>query len=69
MKLHPYPIQYRDSATHADSRSFAERQAERLRHAKALGQVKSEPPYGYMCRDPQLCAGKGYCPRDPTCGD
>ena len=26
-------------------------------------------PYGPMCRDPQLCAGRGYCPRDPTCGD
>ena len=26
-------------------------------------------PYGKWCRDPNLCAGKGYCPRDPTCGD
>ena len=26
-------------------------------------------PYGEMCRDPDLCWGKGYCPRDPTCGD
>jgi hypothetical protein len=26
-------------------------------------------PYGFMCRDPDLCFGKGYCPRDPNCGD
>lgn len=23
--------------------------------------------YGEMCRDPKICAGKGYCPRDPSC--
>lgn len=28
-----------------------------------------EPVYGEWCRDPELCAGKGYCPRDPTCAD
>lgn len=27
------------------------------------------PPYGEMCRNPAQCEGKGYCPRDPTCGD
>lgn len=27
------------------------------------------PPYGRMCRDPSKCRGKGYCPKDPTCGD
>jgi hypothetical protein len=26
-------------------------------------------PYGKMCRKPGLCAGRGYCPLDPTCGD
>lgn len=25
--------------------------------------------YREWCRDPSLCADKGYCPRDPTCGD
>ena len=25
--------------------------------------------YGEWCRDPNLCAGKGYCPRDPNCAD
>ena len=25
--------------------------------------------YGEMCRDPKICAGKGYCPRDPNCAD
>ncbi len=28
-----------------------------------------QPPYGEWCRDPRICEGKGYCPRDPTCGD
>ena len=32
-------------------------------------QTVHEPPYGPMCRNPSLCAGKGWCPRDPTCGD
>lgn len=27
------------------------------------------PPYGEWCRNPKACAGKGYCPLDPTCGD
>lgn len=26
-------------------------------------------PYGEWCRNPAACAGKGYCPLDPTCGD
>ena len=26
-------------------------------------------PYGEWCRNPEACAGKGYCPLDPTCGD
>lgn len=25
--------------------------------------------YGPMCRDPEICTEKGYCPRDPTCAD
>jgi len=31
--------------------------------------LTSVPPYGEWCRDPKACAGKGYCPLDPTCGD
>jgi hypothetical protein len=31
--------------------------------------VTREPTYGEWCRNPALCAGKGYCPRDPSCGD
>lgn len=34
-----------------------------------LRRLRAKAPYGPMCRDPELCAGKGYCPRDPTCGD
>lgn len=25
--------------------------------------------YGEWCRDPQACAHRGYCPKDPTCAD
>jgi len=25
--------------------------------------------YGEWCADPTLCAGRGYCPRDPNCAD
>ena len=25
--------------------------------------------YGEWCRNPKACAGKGYCPLDPTCAD
>ena len=32
-------------------------------------QTVREPPYGPMCRNPSLCTLKGYCPRNPTCGD
>lgn len=34
-----------------------------------LRQLRRTAPYGEMCCDPDLCKGKGYCPRDPTCGD
>ncbi len=29
----------------------------------------SKGVYGEMCRDPSICEGKGYCPRDPACND
>ena len=41
----------------------------------ALGEIMEEQKvgrqgvYGKMCRDPDLCIPKGYCPRDPTCAD
>jgi hypothetical protein len=25
--------------------------------------------YGAMCRDPAICEGKGYCPREIACND
>jgi len=31
--------------------------------------LREKAPYGPMCRDPELCRDKGFCPRDPTCGD
>ena len=37
--------------------------------AEALSITPEPTPYGPMCRDPSKCAGKGYCPLDPTCGD
>ena len=30
---------------------------------------RKDAPYGEWCRKPDACAGKGYCPLDPTCGD
>lgn len=38
---------------------------------RGIALLGATPPglYGEMCRDPNLCSGKGYCPRDPTCGD
>ena len=37
---------------------------------QAIEEIKEKSaPYGRMCRDPSACLGKGYCPRDPTCGD
>lgn len=30
---------------------------------------ETAPPYGEWCRDPAICAGKGYCPKDPSCAD
>lgn len=30
---------------------------------------KEHRPYGSWCRDPVLCHGRGFCPRNPTCGD
>lgn len=40
-----------------------------IRTAIANAERKSNAPYGEMCLDPQACSEKGYCPRDPTCGD
>lgn len=40
--------------------------------AAALKQLlKKAAPYREWCRerDPTVCVTKGYCPRDPTCGD
>lgn len=37
-------------------------------------QIAAETPvsqraYSEWCRKPSACAGKGYCPLDPTCAD
>ena len=42
-----------------------EERNERLRRNR----LKLTAPYGEWCRDPDACVGKGYCPKDPTCGD
>ncbi len=36
---------------------------------QAARAAREHAPYGEWCRDPTICADKGYCPRDPTCGD
>ena len=33
------------------------------------GAYTERRPYAEWCRKPEACAGKGYCPLDPTCGD
>ena len=46
-------------------------------HAACANFVRANPelqnrensPYGEMCRKPDACRNKGYCPLDPTCGD
>lgn len=48
---------------------FAETEWERNDRMARRRKLKAASPYGEMCQDPYLCAGKGYCPRDPTCGD
>lgn len=27
------------------------------------------PAYPDWCREPSLCAGRGFCPRDPACNE
>lgn len=47
---------------------FAEPESERNERQRKR-RLRAKAPYGEWCRDPNLCAGKGYCPRDPNCGD
>lgn len=42
---------------------------EQIERADTSRKVPLVGAYGPMCRDPHLCSGKGYCPRDPTCAD
>lgn len=30
---------------------------------------RDDTAYPEMCREPDLCRGKGYCPRDPACNE
>lgn len=41
----------------------------KLRERLRLAELRQKAPYGPMCRDPDLCVGKGSCPLNPTCGD
>lgn len=36
---------------------------------KKAEQQNTRGVYAEWCHDPKLCAGKSYCPRDPTCAD
>jgi hypothetical protein len=56
------------SAAFGDGALSPPEPTEALKAAAARYSVESRP-YGHMCMSPELCAGKGYCPRDPTCGD
>lgn len=51
-----YPVPYGANFTAFEEELYTDK-------AKLVG------VYGEWCRDPSLCTHKGYCPRDPTCGD
>jgi cytosine/adenosine deaminase-related metal-dependent hydrolase len=40
-------------------------------HERKAGIVDAEPsvPYPEFCRQREKCAGRGFCPLDPTCAD
>jgi len=48
---------------------FAETEEERNARLALRRELRKTAPYREWCMDPELCAGKGYCPRDPNCGD
>lgn len=66
--------------SHLDDRRYEHEYQRVLGHAITTSPAKAvecyyagrrandEPPYPF-CRDPQTCAGKGYCPRDPACNE
>lgn len=61
-------VNRRDAIEHRDRAAFHDRCAVYFRARSALGR-KFNSPYKEWCRKPEACAGKGYCPLNPTCGD
>lgn len=60
---------YPNESVERFDQQFAESEDGRNERIAARRKKKLASPYGEWCRDPDLCAGKGYCPRDPNCGD
>jgi len=48
---------------------MADRKTVSVEEIARRAKLREKAPYGYMCRDPDLCVGKGSCPLNPTCGD
>lgn len=80
--VHDLAIASRNSALDAASKvaklyGAPEEACQRILMLKGKLAVVAESPltpkpaghYGEMCMNPSICAGKGYCPRDPNCAD
>lgn len=46
-----------------------ERLTDARKRYRALTRHIRDNAYGEWCAQPALCAGRGYCPRDPSCAD
>jgi hypothetical protein len=61
---------------HGSSKARAYEIANRMDNARVLSHDEPTPtapkpsnlPYP-GCRDPETCRAKGYCPKNPSCGD
>jgi len=64
---HGYAIRIRASETGSTVWSVDPKHSDTMNNV--IVEMRKHAPYGEWCRDPNLCVDKGYCPRDPTCGD
>lgn len=64
----------RSAARATSSRSMEQKDQDDARDefvaaVNAAVEADKQPPYPVHCTQPDKCAGKGSCPRDPTCID
>lgn len=66
-------VQVARDAHAAEQELAALRRAQELQRLERYSDIdkrwRDTRAYGEWCRKPAACAGKGYCPLDPTCGD